>query len=173
MSILLIHASIEGQTAKVARYMRDLLEAEGPPVTMVDTEAAVPKIDFAAFDHIVLAAPVHERTYPDGFEAFAAGHKNDLATKPTLMLAVSLAAAFPEKLEDAWDFQQEFQMRTGFIPDEVQYVGGAVRPSSYGYFESQIMRYVVLHGVKVDASTEREFTDWEAIRQRTLQLATP
>lgn len=173
MSIMIIHASIEGQTARIARYVRDLLEEEGPQVQMVDTERDPSKASFSGVDQVVLAAPVHERRYPAGFEAFVAARLSDFEAPQTVMLAVSLAAAFPEKMDDARDFQMEFEMRTGFTPDEVHYVAGALRPSSYGYFENQILRHVVLQGAEIDPTTKREFTDWEAIRKTTLKLIRP
>lgn len=165
MSVLIVYDSVEGQTEKVAGFVRDTLEAAGKSVSLVNI-ATDPAVDFEGVAHIILAAPVHERRYPDSFEVFAAGRRSKLAEIPTLMLAVSLAAAFPEKHSDAEDFQDEFEMRTGFKPGEVEYVAGAVKPSSYGFFEAQILRFVVLRGEPVDPHEEREFTDWDRLKTR-------
>ncbi len=44
-------------------------------------------------------------------------------------------------------------------------VVGAVRAESYGYFESQIVKNVVLDGKHVDlVDSGKEFTDWEQLR---------
>ena len=57
------------------------------------------------------------------------------------------------------------EMRTGFEPDRELLVAGAVRTSSYGYFENQVVRNVALDGRDIElVDGVREFTDWDALR---------
>ena len=54
-------------------------------------------------------------------------------------------------------------MRTQFQPDDNALIAEAVRPESYGYFESEIIRHVVLGDKNIDPEDGvREFTDWDA-----------
>ena len=166
MSVLIVFSSIEGQTKKIAEFAKELIETRGIEVKLVNIATAAGQIGLKDASSIILAAPVHERRFPKDFEVFIAARRADLATRWTLMLSVSLAAAFQEKIDDARDFQTEMEMRTHFSPDEVELVAGAVRPTSYGYFESQILRHVILHDRPIDPTTEREFTDWERLKER-------
>jgi menaquinone-dependent protoporphyrinogen oxidase len=56
------------------------------------------------------------------------------------------------------------EMRTDFKPDKEILAAGAVRTSSYGYFENQVVQNVVLGDRKVDlVDGVREFTDWDTL----------
>ena len=55
-------------------------------------------------------------------------------------------------------------MRTSLKPNAESLVAGAVRPSSYDYYETQVLRHAVLRNQAIDPSTqEHEFTDWDAL----------
>ncbi len=53
---------------------------------------------------------------------------------------------------------------TGWKPDKVAYVAGAVRHEDYGYFREQILEHLVLEGAHYDDLVDdHEFTDWQAV----------
>ena len=109
---------------------------------------------------------MHERRHPASFEAFVQAHRDKLAKRRSLVLSVSLKAAFAEGLEEARDYLTEMLMRTHFEPDDTALVAGAVRPESYGYFETEIIRQVVLSDKNIDPEDgAREFTDWGALKK--------
>ena len=83
---------------------------------------------------------------------------------PTLLISVSLKAAFAESLEEADDYVTDMEMRTDFKPNRVALTAGAVRTNSYDYFQSQIVQHVALEGQNVKLTDgEREFTDWDKL----------
>ena len=107
---------------------------------------------------------MHERRHPKNFEALIAASLDELQARQTLLLSVSLKAAFPEGIEEAQDYLTEMKLRTGFTPDREGLVAGAVRTSSYSYFESQIVEMVVLIGRTVElVEGIQEITDWDAL----------
>ncbi|MBT8410184.1 MAG: protoporphyrinogen oxidase [Octadecabacter sp.] len=164
MKILIAFESIEGQTRKICEFAAQRLRALGHTVEMFDTQDKLAPLSLDGFDKIVLAAPVHERRHPQSFELFITANKAALASLQTLMISVSLNAAFPECLEEAREYLTEMKMRTGFTPDMEILAAGAVRPASYGYFESQVVRNVLLADQKIELfDGEREFTDWDAL----------
>ena len=165
MAILIAYASIEGQTGRIARFLADRAEAAGHEVRLADTRDRVEPIQLDGVEKVVLAAPVHERRHPQGFEVFLAAQKSALKDRPTLFLSVSLSAAFPEKLEEARDYVTEMEMRTGFSADETMLVAGAVGAGSYDYFEREVLRHVVLRGSDVDPDGPHEFTDWDRLSE--------
>lgn len=112
----------------------------------------------------MLTTPVHERRHPSNFERILTASESDLAARRTLMLSISLGAAFPELMEEAREYLYEMKLRMGLKIDAEALVAGAVRPSSYDYYESQVQQHAVLRDQEIVPSTqEQEFTDWGAL----------
>ena len=171
MNVLIVFATIEGQTARVARFIEDKARTGGHEVMVFDAAEETESLSLENFDKVILAAPVHERRHPKDFEVLLAGHRRDLEAKDTLLISVSLSAAFPEGLEEAGEYVTELKMRTGFTPDVEMLVAGAIRTSRYDYFARQVVRHVVLRDREVDPlDEEHEFTDWEALSSQLAEF---
>lgn len=164
MKVLVAFASVEGHTRKVARFIEEQLRTSEHEVSVCDLtiESSVPPI--AQYDKVVLAASVHERRHPETFEVFLAGQKTSLSGARSLLISVSLKAAFEDGLEEAQDYVDELKLRTGFEPERDLLVAGAVASSSYDYFQSQVVRHVLLGQHSHEpAEEEQEFTDWDGL----------
>lgn len=165
MKVLIVFETVEGQTRKITEFVEQQIRNAGHDVRLFDTQDRLEAVSFDGIDKVVLAAPVHERRHPKGFEVFVFASREELKAHKTLLISVSLKAAFPEGLEEAQDYLIEMKMRTNFEPDREILVAGAVRPGSYGYYESQIIKNVVLADRDVDlVDGAREFTDWDALQ---------
>jgi menaquinone-dependent protoporphyrinogen oxidase len=124
----------------------------------------MPNLSLGNADKVILAAPVHERRHPRTFEATVAAARQKLRKRPTLMISVSLKAAFPDGLDEAQGYVTEMEMRTGFEPTQQALVAGAVRTDSYDYYQSQIVRHVALEGHDLELTDGvQEFTNWGAL----------
>lgn len=169
MTVLIVYATVEGQTGKIARFVEEEVRKSGRDVARVDASDPAADISLDGVDTVILAAPVHERRHPDAFEVAVAAQRGALAERRTLMLSVSLSAAFPEGMDEAREYLVEMEMRTGFAPDAEALVAGAVRSRQYDYFATQLIRHVVLRDRDFDsASGEHEFTDWDALRDTVI-----
>lgn len=165
MECLVIFETVEGQTRKIVEFVEQQIRAAGHGVRLCNTADSLASVSFEGIDKIVLAAPVHERRHPKNFEALVSASLDELKARQTLLISVSLKASFPDGLEEAQDYLTEMEMRTGFTPDKELLVAGAVRTNCYGYFESQIVQYVVLAGRNIDlVEGVREFTDWDQLQ---------
>lgn len=163
MKVLILYGTIEGHTAKVARFVEEWVTSAGHETELVDADEAA-KISFEGVDAVILAASVHQRRHPKNFEASLLAHREDLAARPSLFLSISLSAAFPEGQDEAQDYLTEMKMRTRFEPTRESLVAGAVQASKYDYFAMQVIRHVVLRGRDVDPQAgEHCFTDWDAL----------
>lgn len=164
MKVLIVFETVEGQTRKISEFLERRISAAGHKVRLFNTHDRAASVSFVDIDKVVLAAPVHERRHPKSFEVFLSASREELKANQKLLLSVSLKAAFPEGTEEAQDYLTEMKMRTGFEPDKEMLVAGAVRSSSYGYYESQIIKNVVLADRDVElVDGAREFTDWDAL----------
>ncbi|OAN85031.1 protoporphyrinogen oxidase [Jannaschia sp. EhC01] len=163
MNVLILYASVEGQTGKIARVIEKQVKELGHEATLANADDPVP-CDIASRDAVILAAPVHQRRHPRTFEALLSARKDDLEDRKVLLLSVSLNAAFPEGREEAEDYLVEMKMRTGLEPDAELLVAGAVRFGEYDYFARQVVQHVVLRGHEYDGpQDEHEFTDWTQV----------
>lgn len=168
MRILVAFATVEGQTQKVARFIEEEVRRFGHRVTVIEVSESGAVPSFAEYDRIVLAAPVHERRHPKSFEVLLAGHKRTLAERTSLLISVSLNAAFEEGREEAQDYVDELKLRTGFEPDRELLLAGAVKNASYDYFQSQVVRHVLLGSHNYAAvEGEQEFTNWQELSAAT------
>ncbi|MBS0124146.1 flavodoxin domain-containing protein [Thetidibacter halocola] len=166
MTILIAYATTEGQTARIAEFAADSLRAEGRDVSLLRLEAGtVPAPD--PFDAAILAGSVHAGHLQPALIAFAKTQAARLNAMPSLFLQVSLAAAGEE--EDEWDdlrrIAARFVEESGWTPDRVEHVAGALNFPEYNFVVAWVMRRIARsHGVEFDPHGVTEFTDWEALR---------
>jgi menaquinone-dependent protoporphyrinogen oxidase len=164
MKVLIAYATTEGQTRRIATRIAGQARERGHDVRLVDVGSKPSDVHPADFDAIIIAASVHHEKHQDDVEDFVSASKAMLATKPTLFLSVSLAAAFEEGRQDADRYIASFVRNSGWKPDKSVAVAGAVRSKEYDYYQQQILKYVVLRDRKVDRpEQDHEFTDWKAL----------
>jgi menaquinone-dependent protoporphyrinogen oxidase len=173
MKILIVYATTEGQTRKIARACADTLVGAGHSVELVEAPGDA-GLDVARHDAAILAASVHMGRYQEEMARFAAAHAEDLAARPTLFLAVSLAAAGTDATEhaDLDRIAQDFFAKAGWQPTRIAQVAGAFRFTQYDFFKSWAMRWIAAQkGESVDPHADREYTDWTALRALVLDWA--
>lgn len=164
MSLLIAYGTIEGHSGKIARHVEALARDMGKDVTLFDTGDKRATINVAEFDKAILVASVHERRHPQPFEIFLLAQRAQLEQVRTMMLSVSLSAAFADGMEEAQDYLDEMKMRAQFEPDAELLVAGAVNTRKYDFYATQVLKHVVLRGRNYDpAVQEHELTDWDAL----------
>ncbi|MEM9475791.1 MAG: flavodoxin domain-containing protein [Pseudomonadota bacterium] len=166
MKLLILFATIEGQTRKIADHLAQAAEEMGHTVVMHDADTDDVGLALGGVDRVVLAASVHRRRHPQSFEKLVQSQADALKGLPTLLYSVSLCAAFDEGLKEAQTYVDEMCDRTGFVPSETVLVGGALQFDKYQDYEAWIVRYIALGLRNYDkAEGDREFTDWDALTQ--------
>lgn len=167
MDILVAYATTEGQTEKIARFCADRLSALGHVPHLVRLESGGE--DMPDCGAAILAASVHIGRYQPQLENFALRHAPRLNPMPTLLLAVSLAAAGddPDEWADLARIAQGFQARTAWQAGAVVQVAGAFRFTKYDFFRRLAMRWIAHQkGQAVDPHGDREYTDWADLGAR-------
>ncbi|WP_209508037.1 MULTISPECIES: flavodoxin domain-containing protein [unclassified Ruegeria] len=164
MTVLIAFATVEGHTAKIARFICNVAKNAGFKTNLINTDDFSGHVSLDGVVKVVLLAPVHERRHPESFEAFVTSNRDALTKRKSLVLSVGLKASFASGREEARDYLNEMFMRTGFEPNATALIAGAVRPENYGYFEREVLKHVVLLGRKIDPQDgAREFTDWDEL----------
>ncbi len=168
MNVLIVFATTDGQTRKVATFMADRFSALGHAVTLVDVDQIQPNPGPDAADAIVVAASIHVGRYQSSIIRFVKASVAALRTKPNAFVSVSLTAANEDRDERKalrkWIGQ--FRRRTGWQPRRVHHVAGAFRYTQYGLLRRWAMLLFALRrGASTDTTRDHELTDWDDLRR--------
>jgi menaquinone-dependent protoporphyrinogen oxidase len=165
MKILIVYATTEGQTRKVARFVFDRLARAGHAAALVPASEAG-GLDPAGFDAAVVAGSVHAGRYQTDLVSWVQAAAQGLGQVPSLLLSVSLTAAGDEA-EDWAGLRacvDRFVEETGWTPARIEHVAGAFRFSEYDFFKSWAMRWIAAQkDESVRPGEDKEYTDWDAL----------
>lgn len=166
MKILIVYATTDGQTRKIARFAADHLADHDQTVELLPAADAA-DVTLARFDGAILAGSLHAGGYQKDLRNFARAEAAALAALPTLFLSVSLSAAGQD--ENDWrglrSCLAEFLAETGWTPGRIEHVAGAFRFTEYDFFRAWAMRRIAdQKGEEVDPHGDKEYTDWAALR---------
>lgn len=167
MKILIVYASTEGQTRKIARFCADELVAQGHSVELMGVaDADAP--DISRFGAVLLAGSVHVGKVQEPLHHFAETHAEAMNALPGMFIQVSLAAAGndPQEHRDLARIAADFCDSAGWRPLVVQQVAGAFRFTDYDFFKSWAMRFIAAQkGETVDPKADKEYTDWAELKK--------
>lgn len=164
--ILILYDTADGHTRKVAdRVARDLEDAGCAPSTL-EARRAGARLRPDAADGVVLAGPVRFGNHPRKLRRFAKRNRDLLHRLPTALVTVSGAAMSgdPRALDEARGYADRFVEKTGWKPDRVQLVGGALAYPKYNPLLRAVMKSIARKaGLSTDTSRHHEYTDWDAV----------
>jgi menaquinone-dependent protoporphyrinogen oxidase len=89
-STLIVYATREGQTEKVARRIADVLRSRGSAVDLADADH-LPALDPSRFDLIIVGSAVHAQGYLRSVVRFVRKHRVTLERVPLAFFSVGLA----------------------------------------------------------------------------------
>lgn len=164
-AILLVYATGEGQTARIADRITDRLRDAGHDVTASNV-GDLGDVDLSDYDAALLGASIHMGKPQDSMVRFARSHRDALAGMPSGFFEVSLSAAVddPERQAEARGYVAEFRETTGWEPDIVGVFGGAFRYSQYGFLKRRLIKRIAADSTgDTDTSRDYEYTDWAAV----------
>lgn len=165
MRFVLVYGTTEGQTRRIMRFCADRLADRGHSVELLAARDAG-DLDPSHADAAILGASLHASSFQQDLRDFARTHRDALAARPTLFLAVSLSAAGHD-VEDWKGLHTciaEFIADTGWTPGRVEHVAGSFRFSEYDFFRTWAMRWIASQkGVALTPGEDKELTDWAAL----------
>ncbi len=177
--ILLLFATREGQTEKVASRIAGDLRDAGADVVLVDARdtQATRDLDPGRFDLLVFGASMHAGGLERELLAFVNAHADVIAASRRSFFLVLLSAATRDRqlreqsLADAHAKMND-QLDVAF--EHVEMIAGALLYSKYPLPLRWLMRRIAKKaGGDTDMSRDYEYTDWNQVAQyarRLLQL---
>lgn len=181
--VLVVYATREGHTRKIAEHVAATIRGRGDEVDVVDAAQLPASFDAKKYAGAVLAASVHLGRHEHEMFTFARTYRADLERIPTAFLSVSLAEANVENSTAPYDRRAEaaqdvkklvdvFCSRTGLHPTRVWPLAGALLYTHYGVIEKIVMRMIAKRaGGDTDTSCDHEYTDWKGLERFVSTMA--
>ena len=168
---LLLYATREGQTAKVAGRIAEHLRAGGTELSVVDAANTLTAdaLELARFDRLIFGASMHAGGLEKELVEFVNGRADEIrCCKRSLFVVLLSAAAEDPALREEWlgdaRGKIEAQLRVPFA--HVEMIAGALRYSKYPLPLRWMMRRIARKaGEDTDTSRDYEYTDWEQVRR--------
>lgn len=182
--VLVLYATREGQTRRIAEHVAATLRARGFDAKTQDVRDTGQPIDLSEFGAAILGASVHAGKHEREMVNFVKTHREELERIPNAFLSVSLAEAGAEQQTASTERRDhaqsevkrmvdEFFQATGWQAKRVKPVAGALLYTKYGFLKRFIMRRIsASEGGDTDTSKDHEYTDWEALDRFVEELAT-
>jgi menaquinone-dependent protoporphyrinogen oxidase len=172
-NVLIVYATREGQTEKIAKRLAEVIRNHDDEVTLVDAKQAR-DIDPSAFDRVLVGSPIHLRKYAPEIVAFVARHREALEAKKASFFSVNLAiqSHTSDGRAETRAVVDSFVEATKWHPDHVELFAGALPYTKYNFLVRWIMRRISKsEGGDTDTSRDYEYTDWNAVDRFALSDA--
>jgi menaquinone-dependent protoporphyrinogen oxidase len=165
--VLVLYATTEGHTARIAERIGQLLREAGHRVEARRAQSAAENVAVAPYDGVIVGASIHYGRHPGFLRALLRGRSADLAARAGAFFSVSLSAGGPgAKPAAAQRYLQTFLRQVGWQPKMTATFAGALQYSKYRAFKRALMiLFVGLAGGDTDTSRDYEYTDWDAVRR--------
>jgi menaquinone-dependent protoporphyrinogen oxidase len=170
--ILVLYGSTHGQTAKIARYLAEVLRNEPHLVDIADAANWPPRPD--GYDAVIVAASVHARGYQRAVRRWVRRHVKTLNTKPTALVSVCLGVLQRDEAvqREVVAIPNRFADALGWRPSRVKVVAGALPYTHYNILTRWVMRRIVAKaGGDTDTTRDYEYTDWADIKTFAAEFA--
>ena len=173
--VLIVYATVEGQTARIAQRIAAELGGAGHAVEVRAAREGTPLPQVAAFDAVIVGASVHYGHHPAYFGRALKRQREALAARPSAFFSVSLSAGGPgANRPAALRYVRKFLRAIGWQPAYTAAFGGALRYSVYRGWKRFLVRlFVRVAGGDTDTSRDYEYTDWDAVAQFAHAVARP
>ncbi|GFN46226.1 menaquinone-dependent protoporphyrinogen IX dehydrogenase [Candidatus Regiella insecticola] len=163
MKVLILYASRDGQTQKIATYIANQL----PKMAICEIQAlsSSTEIDLAQYQQIMIGASVHYGHFSSVLNTFIKRHIAQLDQLPGAFFAVNLTARKLEKRSPQTNtYVSKFLSRTPWQPKLCAVFAGALRYPQYSWFDRVIIQFIMrITGGETQTDKEVEYTDWQQV----------
>jgi len=170
--ILVACSTVDGHTLKICHRVRDVLQADGHMVRVVEIGPAM-DVEPAAFDAVAIGASIRYGRHRRDVHGFIAAHREALDRMPCAFFSVNLVARKPGRDTPASNpYVGKFLRQTGWVPREQAVFAGKLDYAAYGVVDRLVIRFIMwLTGGPTDPRACIEFTDWTAVDEFARRLS--
>lgn len=173
MNVLIVFASKEGQTEKIAQFIAEVFRRHGHQVTTKSGEHLPEYFSIESFDAAIIGGSIHMGDYPHYLKKFVTTHRDWLNQAPSAFFTVCMAIHSKNEKEqlEARVYGQKFIKKTNWQPDLMETFAGAIKYTQYSFLTQKIMQFIAKkEGGNTDISQDHEYTDWNAVTRYAVQF---
>lgn len=173
MKVLVVYATTEGHTRKIAHRIADWVGIRGHSVAIIDASDIPEAVDPDAWEAYILVGAIHMEKHQASLMHFAKDHLDRLQDCPSALVSASLTAALEDADSQATarSYIGTFIEQTGWIPTMATPVAGALMYTHYDFFKRFILKMMAQkQGGPIDTTKDFEFTDYEALEKFTIEF---
>ncbi|MFY1027780.1 menaquinone-dependent protoporphyrinogen IX dehydrogenase [Actinobacillus seminis] len=160
MKTLILYATHDGQTKKIAEFIASLLEGEVTLTCLADS------VSLIEFDRIIIGASVRYGHFDRALYEFVQKNTALLHQKSSVFFGVNLTARKAGKDSAETNvYVRKFLQRIDWKPTFVAVFAGALFYPRYTWFDRVMIQFIMrITGGETDTSKEIEYTDWEKVK---------
>ena len=152
-AVLVLYASVEGHTGRIARRIAEILRGAGH---RVDLAPAGGELDASPYAGVIVGASVHYGHHPAWLAGVLLAQHERLRERHTAFFSVSLGAK-PR-------YAKRFLRKARWQPQLTAVFCGALQYSKYGRLKRAVVRTLAaIAGHDTDSSRDYDYTDWQAV----------
>lgn len=165
MKVLIVYGTTEGQTRKIATFLKEETEKLGHQITLSDSTNNPPAPE--GYDVVLIGASLHMHKYQSSVTHYIKKNVEVLNRKKCGFFSVSLTAAGDdaESWKELGEITTAFINETGWNPLHLEQMAGALLYTKYDFFKKFIMRMIAKNsGGNTDTSDDYEYTNWIKVK---------
>lgn len=163
--VLIPYGTTEGQTAKIADVIADVIRDRGHEAEPVDIKSLADAFP-DGYDAVIIGASIHMGKHDKHAVEFVQKNQDTLTRLPSAFYSVSLAAY--GDTQEAEGYVDQFEEETGWRPDKVGLFGGALLYTQYGFIKRHMMKKIAKDkpgNLGLDLSRDYVYTEWDAVKR--------
>lgn len=172
MKTLILFSTRDGQTREIASFLASELGELGVSTDVVNLNRAE-KIDWPAYERVVIGASIRYGHFNPALDNFVKQHQQHLNALPGAFFSVNLVARKPEKRSPQTNnYTRKFLLRSPWQPDECAVFAGALRYPRYRWYDRFMIRLIMkMTGGETDTHKEVVYTDWQQVSAFARKIA--
>lgn len=163
--VLIAYSTVDGHTLKISSRLKEILEQSGHLAALAEIDDTT-RIEADSFDQFVIGASIRYGKYRPALFRFIEFNRQALESRPSAFFSVNLVARKEGKDTPETNpyIRKTFGQNTSWVPDQMAVFAGKVDYARYGFWDRQIIRFIMLltHG-PTDRTACIEYTDWAAV----------
>ena len=161
--ILILYASVDGQTLKISTFISDQLKENDKDVYLHDINDF--KNELAEFDKIIIGSSIRYGVHHKAIIDFINHHKETLEAHNAAFFSVNLVARKQEKNQpDTNPYVIKFFKEISWRPSLVEVFAGKLDYKKYPFFDRIMIQFIMwMTKGPTDRNTKVEYTDWKRV----------
>lgn len=175
MRAIVIYATCEGQTERIAQRIAAKMTERGLPTDIFDvTQNDVVGLAVESYQAVVLGSSLHYAEHDPRIAWCIGEHRDYLSRIPSAFFSVSLGIIsqhYRDRIEARF-LADEFLRDQGFSPSRIAFFAGALCYSKYGWIKKHLMHWIAdKSGSETEMDRDYDYTDWQAVEDFANEFA--